>query len=210
MRLGGPRSAIEEIYLFQAELAERLHADIREVVEELRGYNVWYQEMAAPCVRNDQQLIDSVARIAKALESLASQATSMPDTVQTALNSADLTELHRRLTEALTVEIWAQLGAHSDTEAKRFADIATRIEKNVHAAVQDLRDANAAKPNLTPATAGDPVTEGLSSKFRSCYVHLLRLSKDLQPLAVIFAGVCLGLSAIALMFSIFSRMPLSD
>ena len=209
---GGPRGAIEALYALQAEEATALRADMRQVIEELRAHHARYQEMAALRATADHQIIAAVAAladIAKALESLASQANSMPERVQAVLNSADVTELHRKLGEALTVDIWARLGAHSDTEAKRLAEIATRIEKNVHAAVQTLRDANAGKPSLPPPTAEGTATERLRSRAHYYYVHLLRLSGDLQPLAVSFASICVGLTAIAILFLQLFRTPIS-
>lgn len=203
MLRGGLRGAMEALYALQAEEATALRADMREVVEELRAHHARYQEMAALRATADHQIIVAVGAlvdIAKALELLAIQANSTPEKVQAVLNSADVTELHRKLGEALTVDIWARLGAHSDTEAKRFADIATRIEKNVHAAVQTLRDANAGKPSLPPPSAEGTVTERLRSRARYHYVQLLRLSADLQPLAVSFAGICVGLTAVAVLF----------
>ncbi|ODV44483.1 hypothetical protein AWV79_07580 [Cupriavidus sp. UYMMa02A] len=174
MLRGGPRGAVEALYALQVEEATALRADMREVVEAIRAH-------------------------AKALESLASQANAMPEKVQVVLSSADVTELHRRLADALTVDIWANLVAHSDSEARRFSEIATRIESSVHAAVQNLQDANAGKPILPPVKADGTFTERLLSRARYCYVHLLRLSEDLQPLALAFASVCLGLTAITLL-----------
>lgn len=220
MLLGGPRSAVEEIYLMQVEeaanhradireLVEGLHADMRQVVEAIRAHHARNQEMAALRATADHQILEALATNTKAVESLASQANSMPERVQAVLNPADVTELHRRLADALTIDIWASLGAHSDSEAKRFTDIATRIESSVHAAVQNLRYANAGKPILLPVIADGTFTEKLWSRARYCYVHLLRLSEDLQPLALTFASVCLGLTAIALLISQIVRPTLS-
>ncbi|KAF7963329.1 hypothetical protein AWV80_10370 [Cupriavidus sp. UYMU48A] len=219
MRLGGPRSAVEEIYLMQVEeaanhradigeLVEGLRADMREVVEAIRAHHTRYQEMAASRTTADHQILEAVATNTKAVESLTSQANSMPERVQAALNPADVTELHRRLAEALTIDIWASLGAHSDLEAKRFTDIATRIESSVQAAVLNLRDANAGKPILPPIIADGTFTERQWSRARYGYVHLLRLSGDLQPLALTFASVCLGLTAIALLIRQIVRATL--
>ncbi|WP_157637351.1 hypothetical protein [Cupriavidus sp. UYPR2.512] len=160
----------------------------------------------------DHMIVAAVAALAdsvKALEALASQANSMPERVQAVLNSADITEIHRKLGEALTVDIWARLGAHSDAEAQRFAEIASRLEHNVQAAVLTLRDANAGKPSLPPATVEGTVAERLWKKARYYYVHLLRQSGDLQPLAVTFASVCVGLTAIAILVMQLARAPVS-
>lgn len=204
-----PRGAVEALFALQAEEATALRADMREVIEELRAHHARYQEMAALRATADQQIIEAVATvasIAKALEAITSQANTMPERVQAVLNSADVTELHRKLAEALTVDIWARLGTHSDTEAKRFAETATRIESNVHAALQKLRDANAGRPSLPPVIAEGKVAERLRSRARYYYVHLLRLSGDLQPLAVTFASVCVGLTAVTILVWQLIRM----
>jgi chromosome segregation ATPase len=220
---GGPRGAIEALYALQVEEANALRADMRkvveehradmrEVVEELRAHHGRYQEMAALRATADNQIIEAVAALAanaKALETLWHQANSMPERVQAVINSADVTELHRRLAESLTLDICAHLGTNSDTEAKRFTEIASRIESSVHAAVQNLRDANAGKPILPPVTAEGTVTERLWSRARYYYVHLLRLTGDLQPLEVIFAGACVGLTAIAILIGQIVRATLS-
>lgn len=212
MLRGGPRGAVEALFALQAEEAAALRADMREVVEGLRAHHAQYQEMAAVRATADHQILEAVAAlaaIAKALESLAADANSMPERVQAVLNSADVTDLHRRLAEALTVDIWARLGTHSDNEAKRLAEIAASIESSVHATVQNLRDANAGKPSLPPVIAEGTITERLWSRARYYYVHLLRLSGDLQPLAVSFASVCVGLTAIAIFIGQILRAPLS-
>jgi len=193
----------------QAEEATNLRADMREVVEELHAHHARYQEMAALRATADDQIIEAVgalATIAKALESVAHQADSMPDRVQAVLNSADVTEIHKKLADALTVDIWAQLGTHSDTEAKRFADIAARIEKNVRVTVRSLADANAGKPSLPPIRSAGTAKEWCWNRACYYYVHLLRLSIDLQPVAVTFASVCAGLAAVATLILQISRI----
>jgi hypothetical protein len=208
---GGPRGAVEALYLLQLEEADRLRTDMREVLDELRAHHTRYQEMADQRRTADHQTLEAVASltaIAKALESLARQADSMPDRVQAVLNSADVTEIHKKLADALALDIWARLGTHSDTEAKRFSDIATRIEKNVHATVKNLRDANAGKPILPPAKAGGSLKERLVGRAHRYYIHLLRLSGDVHPLAVTFASICVGLAAIAILIGQISRLSI--
>lgn len=209
---GGPRSAVEALYVLQAEEASALRADMREVVEEVRAHHARYLEMAELRAGADHKILSAVAAIVdivKALEALASRADSMPERVQEVLNSADVTEIHRKLGEALTVDIWARLGAHSDTEAQRFADIASRMENNVHAAVQTLRDANAGRPSLPPATVEGTLAYRLRSKAHYYYVQLLHLTEELQPVAVTFASVCVGLTAIAILVMQLARTPLN-
>lgn len=215
MRHGGPRGAIEALYALQVEEANALRADMRGVVEEIRAHHARYQEMAALRATADHQIIEAVTAVAaladfaKALDSLACRVSSTPERVQAVLNPADVTELHRRIGEALTVDVWARLGTHADAEAKRFADIATRIENNVDAAVRKLRDANAGRPSLPTVITEGKVSERLWSRARYYCVRLLHLSGDLQPLAVAFAGVSIGLTAITILVSQLLRMPLS-
>jgi len=199
------REVVEELHAHHARHQEM----VREVVEELRAHHARYQEMAALRVTTDDRIIEAVgalATVAEALESAAHQADSMPDRVQAVLNSADVTEIHKKLADALTMDIWAQLGAHSDTEARRFADIAGRIEKNVHATVQNLRDANTGKPSLPAINTEGTFTERLSSRARYYYACILRMSADLQPLAVTIASVCAVLTFIAILIGQLSRI----
>jgi hypothetical protein len=226
---GGPRGAVEALYLLQLEEADRLRTDMRQVLDEiqahhtryeemagevlgeLRAHHTRYQEMAEQRRSADHQTLEAVASLtatAKALESLARQADSMPDRVQAVLNSADVTEIHKKLADALALDIWARLGTHSDAEAKRLSDIATRIEKNVHATVKKLRDANVGKPILPPVKAGGSVTERLVGQAHRYYIHLLRLGGDVHPLAVTFASICVGLAAIAILIGQLSRLPI--
>ena len=209
---GRPRGAVEALYVLQAEEASALRADMREVVDTLRAHHARYIEMAELRAGADHKILAAVAAIAeivKALDTLATQANSMPERVQEVLNSADVTEIHRRIGEALTVDIWARLVAHSDTEAQRFADIASRIENNVNAAVQALRDANAGRPRLPPGTVEGTLAYRLRNKAHYYYVRLLHLSGELQPVAVTFASVCVGLTAIAILVMQLARTPLS-
>lgn len=209
---GGPRSAVEALYVLQAEEASALRAEMRGVVEELRAHHTRYQEMAALRAGADHEILDAVAAIAtvvKELQILASQSDSMPERVQAVLNSADITEIHRKLGESLTVDIWARLGAHSDTEAKRFADIASRLENNVQAIVMTLRDANAGRPSLPLIAVEGTVVKRLLSKARYCYAYLLRQSADLQPLAVTIASVSVTLTAIAILVMQLTRTTLN-
>ncbi|PNE59768.1 hypothetical protein A8H39_01060 [Paraburkholderia fungorum] len=211
MLRGGPRGAVEALYALQAEEATALRADMREAVDELRAYHARYQEMDKQRRTADHQILEAVAAliaIAKALECLAHQADSMPDRVQTVLNSADVTEIHKKLADALAVDIWARLGTHSDAEAKRFGDIAARIEKNVHAAVRNLRDANVGKPSLPPLKTGGTLKDRFFGRARHYYIHLLRLGGDVHHLAVAFASVCVGLAAIAILIGQISHIPI--
>ncbi|MGF6604460.1 chromosome segregation ATPase [Paraburkholderia sp. GAS448] len=204
------RGAIEALYAIRAEVATALRADVREVVDELRAHHARYQEMVEQRRTADHQILEAVAvltAIAKALESLAREADSMPDRVQAVLNSADVTEIHKKLADALAVDIWARLGTHSDAEAKRFADIAARIDMNVHAAVRNLRDANIGKPSLPPVKTGGTVKERFLRRAHHYYISLLRLSGDVHHLAVTFASVCVGLAALAFLIRQLSRIP---
>lgn len=224
---GGPRGAVEALYALQGEEADRLRADIRVmleeicaqharhqaiadvVVQELRDHHARYREMADQRHTADHQILEAVAAltaIAKALESLARQADSMPDRVQTVLNSADVTEIHKKLADALAVDIWARLGTHSDAEAKRFAVIASRIETSVHAAVRNLRDAIVGKPSLPQVKTGGTVKERLLGRSHSIYIYLLRLSGDVHHLAATFASVCVGLAALVFIIGQISRI----
>ena len=205
----GPRGAIEALYALQVEEANALRADMREVIDELRAHHTRYQEMAGQRTTADHQILEAVAAlvtIAKALESLARQADSMPARVQTVINSADVTAIHKKLADSLEIDIWARLGVHSDAEFKRFADIAARIEKNVHAAVRNLRDAHVGKPSLPRVKTGGTLKERLLSQTHHYYVYLLRLSGDVHHLAITCAAVCVGLAALIFLIGQLSHM----
>jgi len=215
--LDGPRTINEALYALQAEEATALRGYMRVLGDELREesasaiirmralvddlstHHAVNQKLAAQRRTADHQILEAIAAlvtIAKSLESLARQADSMPDRVQTVLNSADVTEIHKKLAEALELDIWARLITHSDDEARRFADIASRIEKNVHAAVQNLRDANAGKPSLPQIKTEGTVKERLLNRAHRCYICLLRLSGDVHHLAINFAALCVGTGAV--------------
>ncbi|VVE18714.1 hypothetical protein [Pandoraea cepalis] len=210
MLYGGPYSAAEEIYLMQAEEATNLRADMREVVDILHAHHTHNLAMAERRQTADHQILETVAAlitIANALESLARQADSMPDRVQAVLNAADVTEIHKRLADALALDIWARLGTHSEAEAKRLGDIGARIEKNVHEIVRNLHDANAGKPSLPPLKPEGTAKGRLLSRARLCYIYLLRLSGDVHHLVSIVASVCVALAAIAILVGQLSHVP---
>ncbi len=209
MLRGGPRGAVEALYLLQVEEADRLRKDMREVVEELRAHQARYQAMLEQRSTADHRILEAVASltaVTTSLETLARQADSMPDRVEAVLNSTNVTEIHKKLADALAVDIWARLGTHSDAEAKRFALIATRIEKSVQAEVRNLRDANVGKQSLPPTKVGGTAKERVITTFHRYYVRLLRWSTDVHHLAITIASICVGLAAIAILVGQFSRM----
>lgn len=132
--LRGPRGAVEALYALQAEEATALRGEIRSVVAVLEAHNKRQDELLLLRQTADHQIlatVEDLIKITGALKAVALSADSMPERVQSVLNSADITAIHKKLADALTVDIWAKLDASSDADSKRIEETFMRLERRV-------------------------------------------------------------------------------
>lgn len=136
---------MEALYALQAEEATALRGEIRSVVAVLEAHNKRQDELLLLRQTADHQIlatVEDLIKITGALKAVALSADSMPERVQSVLNSADITAIHKKLADALTVDIWAKLDASSDADSKRIEETFMRLERRVNAAVANIRDAS--------------------------------------------------------------------
>ncbi|MCA7888849.1 hypothetical protein QZM25_28335 [Burkholderia contaminans] len=193
---------MEALYALQAEEATALRGEIRSVVAVLEAHNKRQDELLKLRKTADHQIfaaVQDLTEIADALKALAVSADTMPERVQSVLNSADVTAIHKKLADALTVDIWAKLDANSDSESKRVEETFMRLERRVNAAVANIRDAHLGKPSLPTAAPSGPLAERVMSRVYRAYIHVLRACAEVHQLAATFALASVGLAAVATM-----------
>ncbi|WP_321816729.1 MULTISPECIES: hypothetical protein [unclassified Paraburkholderia] len=173
---------------------------IEQLSAELRAHHVQYQDLARERIRADREFLQSDNERKAMLLTLTEQvekADSIPARMQEILNAADVTQIHKKLADALELDIWASLARHSEDEFRRLAELAARVEQSVHSAVAQLRDANAGKPAVPPILTTGPVKDRILSFFRHHYARVLRLSTDLRDLVFVLACTCVSIAALS-------------
>ncbi len=198
--LRGPRGAVEALYALQAEEATALRGEIRSVVAVLEAHNKRQDELLLLRQAADHQIlatVEDLVEITGALKAVALSADSMPERVQSVLNSADVTAIHKKLADALTVDIWAKLDASSDADSKRIEETFMRLERRVNAAVANIRDASLGKPSVPTVAPRGSLFEHMMGRAHRAYIHMLRASADVHKLVATFAFASVGLAALA-------------
>lgn len=200
------RAHLAELRGLQAEVMEvvklRSAADHRidEFIFELGRYNTEIKELLRQRISVDEEILGAESErkaMFLRLTEVAAKAESIPARVEEVINSADVTQLHKRLADALEIDIWSRLARHTDDESRRLAEVASRTEKSVHTAVSQLRDANAGKPALPSIIANGPIKDRLISFARYLYARLLRLSTDLRDPAAVIAWTCVSIAGLS-------------
>ncbi|WP_156773788.1 hypothetical protein [Paraburkholderia tropica] len=185
------------------EIAKLLNATdhrIDEFIGELGRYNSEMKELLRQRISVDQEILGAESeRKAMFLQftDVAAKAESIPARVDEVINSADVTQLHKKLADALEIDIWSRLARHTDDESRRLEEVASRTEKSVHTALSQLRDASAGKPAIPSIIANGPVKDRLISFARHHYARLLRLSTDLRDLAAVVAWTCVSIAGLS-------------